>query len=251
MGELTRAVHLPETVIREEVDVLLTFGWVERGSEGSLRLTDEGRHRTGDLIRVHRLWERYLVDREGMALEAVHAEAHQREHDTTPEEVERLDAELEYPAWDPHGHAIPAPSGQLPSTMACSLMDEGTPGSCLRIIQLDDDSAELRDTTSFVAQELRVETPWHISRFFPAYEMTDVPTTPVSTLQRAREIGLEAGLKYVYVGNVPDDGNQDTTCPVCGRALIWRDGFAVTNRIWNGCCPDCGVSIAGIGMGCG
>ena len=130
-------------------------------------------------------------------------------------------------------------------------MDEGTPGSYLRIIQLDDDLAELRDATSFVAQELGVETPWNISRFFPAYEMTDVPTTPVSTLQRAREIGLEAGLKYVYVGNVPDDGNQDTTCPVCGHALIWRDGFAVTNRVWNGCCPDCGAFIDGIGMGCG
>jgi len=141
--ELTRAVHLPEAVIREEVDALLTFGWVERGSEGSLRLTDEGRHRAGDLIRVHRLWERYLVDREGMALEAVHAEADQREHDTTPKEMEKLDAELKYPAWDPHGHAIPAPSGQLPSTMARSLMDEGTPGSCLRIIQLDDEPAEL------------------------------------------------------------------------------------------------------------
>ena len=66
--ELTRPVHLPETVIREEVDALLTFGWVERGSEGSLRFTDEGRHRAGDLIRAHRLWERYLVDPEGMAL---------------------------------------------------------------------------------------------------------------------------------------------------------------------------------------
>ena len=128
-------------------------------------------------------------------------------------------------------------------------MDEGTPGSCLRIIQLDDEPAELRGATSFVAQELGVETPWHINRFFPAYEMTDVPTTPVSTLQRAREIGLEAGLKYVYVGNVPDDGNQDTICPVCGRVLIRRDGFVVTNRILIGRCPDCGASIAGIEVG--
>jgi len=141
--ELTRAVHLPEMVIREEVDVLLTFGWVERGSEGSLRLTDEGRHRAGDLIRAHRLWERYLVDREGMVVGAVHAEADQREHDTTPKEMEKLDAELEYPAWDPHGHAIPAPGGRLPSTVARSLMDEGVPGSCLRIIQLDDEPSEL------------------------------------------------------------------------------------------------------------
>ena len=114
---------------------------------------------------------------------------------------------------------------------------------------INDDPAELRDATSFVAQELGVETPWHISRFFPAYEMTDVPTTPISTLQRAREIGLESGLKYVYIGNVADNGNQDTICPVCGRILIRRDGFAVTNHILDGRCPDCGASIAGIGMG--
>jgi len=113
---------------------------------------------------------------------------------------------------------------------------------------INDDPAELRDATSFVVQELGVETPWHISRFFPAYEMTDVPPTPVSTLQRAREIGLEEGLKYVYVGNVPDDGNQDTICPACGRVVIRRHGFAVTNHIRSGRCPDCGASIAGIGL---
>ncbi len=66
--ELTRAVYLPETVIREEVDVLLTFGWVEWGCEGSLRLTDEGRHRDGNLIRAHRLWKRYLVNAAEVAL---------------------------------------------------------------------------------------------------------------------------------------------------------------------------------------
>ena len=114
---------------------------------------------------------------------------------------------------------------------------------------INDDPAELRDAASFVAQELGVETPWHISRFFPAYEMTDVPLTPVSTLQRAREIGLEAGLKYVYVGNVPDDGGQDTICPGCGHVLIRRSGFAITNRVRNGRCPACGASIAGIGIG--
>jgi pyruvate formate lyase activating enzyme len=121
----------------------------------------------------------------------------------------------------------------------------------LVIPDINDDLAELRDAAQFVAQELGVETPWHISRFFPAYEMTDVPPTPVSTLQRAREIGLEAGLKYVYVGNVPDDGSQDTICPGCGCVLIRRDGFGISNRVRNGRCPDCGASIAGIGVGGG
>ena len=116
---------------------------------------------------------------------------------------------------------------------------------------INDDPAELRDAANFVAQELGVETPWHISRFFPAYKMTDVPPTPVSTLQRAQKIGLEAGLKYVYVGNVPDDGSQDTTCPGCGRVLIRRHGFLTSSRVRRGCCPDCGASIAGIGVGGG
>ena len=111
---------------------------------------------------------------------------------------------------------------------------------------INDDPAELRDAASFVAQELGVETPWHISRFFPAYKMTDVPVTPVTTLKRSREIGLEIGLKYVYIGNVADNGNQDTTCPVCGRVVTLRHDFAVANRIRNGRCPDCGASIAGV-----
>ena len=59
---------------------------------------------------------------------------------------------------------------------------------------LNDDSAELREAAQFVAQELGVDTPWHISRFFPAYKMTDVPPTPLATLQQARQIGLEEGL---------------------------------------------------------
>jgi pyruvate formate lyase activating enzyme len=81
------------------------------------------------------------------------------------------------------------------------------------------------------------------------HEMTGVPTMPVSTLQRMREICLEEGLKYVHVGHVPDDGNQDAICPACGRVVTRRQGFAVTNRIRNGRCPDCGASIAGIGVG--
>ena len=78
------------------------------------------------------------------------------------------------------------------------------------------------DAERFVAQVPGVNTPWHISRFFPAYKMTDVPPTPLATLQRARQIGLEEGLHYVYVGNIPDDRGQDTFCPECGRLLIRR-----------------------------
>jgi len=114
---------------------------------------------------------------------------------------------------------------------------------------INDDPAELEDAARFVAEELGVETPWQISRFFPAYEMTDVPPTPVSTLQRAREIGLEAGLRYVYVGNVT--GETVTVCHECGQVLIRRSGYWILEHHVqpDGSCPDCGTPVAGVGMG--
>jgi pyruvate formate lyase activating enzyme len=115
---------------------------------------------------------------------------------------------------------------------------------------INDDPAELEDAARFVVDELGVETPWHVSRFFPAYKMHSTPPTPVETLERAKEIGLAAGLKHVYVGNAPDGTGQDTVCPACGKALIQRHGFMViANRIRNGRCPDCGAPIAGVMMG--
>lgn len=111
---------------------------------------------------------------------------------------------------------------------------------------INDDRAELEDAARFVAQELGVETPWHISRFFPAYRMTDVPPTPFETLRRAQEIGLEEGLRYVYLGNVPGEAN--TSCHSCGRLLIRRSGLGVLeDRAGEeGRCPDCGTSVAGV-----
>ncbi len=112
---------------------------------------------------------------------------------------------------------------------------------------INDDPAELEDAARFVAEELGTETPWHISRFHPAYEMRDVPPTPTSTLQRAREIGLEAGLRYIYVGNVRDE--ESTYCHECGRLLIGRSGFCVMeNFVRDGRCPECGAPVAGVGM---
>ena len=113
---------------------------------------------------------------------------------------------------------------------------------------INDDPFELRDAAQFVAQELGAETPWHISRFFPAYRMTNIPPTPLTTLQQAQHIGHEEGLQYVYIGNIPGEGN-DTFCPSCGRALIRRHNFGVIfNRMETDQCPACGEPIAGIGM---
>ncbi|MFP3896243.1 MAG: AmmeMemoRadiSam system radical SAM enzyme [Anaerolineales bacterium] len=114
---------------------------------------------------------------------------------------------------------------------------------------INDDEEELKDAADFVANELGIETPWHISRFFPAYKMADVPSTPVETLGRAREIGLEAGLRYVYVGNVSDEAS--TVCHKCGETLIRRTGYGILeNRTQpDGRCPNCGTRVAGVGMG--
>ncbi len=91
--------------------------------------------------------------------------------------------------------------------------------------------------------------PWHVTQFYPTYKLTDQPRTPVSTLRRAREIGLKAGLKYVYEGNVPGEGGENTYCPNCGELLIERFGFSLTTiKMENSVCTKCGAYIDGIGM---
>jgi len=88
--------------------------------------------------------------------------------------------------------------------------------------------------------------PWHISRFFPAYKLADRPPTPVATLQEARRIGREVGLQYIYVGNVPGEG-EDTYCPACGKLVLKRTGFAIKeNRLQEGGCPSCGAVVDGV-----
>lgn len=115
---------------------------------------------------------------------------------------------------------------------------------------LNDDPGELRALADFIAKDLGTETPWHVSRFHPCYRLTDRPPTPVATLRKAREIGARTGLKYVYTGNVPGEQSEWTYCCHCGRPLIIRRGFAVSeNRLQGSRCPDCGAFIHGVGMG--
>ncbi len=141
--DLAREAGLSDALAKQGIEALVAFGWAERDEQDGVRLTENGQTRAQELIRAHRLWERYLVDREGMALEEVHDEAHRREHSTTPEELEELDVALEHPAWDPHGHAIPAPSRRVPCSPGQPLSDEGEPGSRLRVVCLDDEPSEL------------------------------------------------------------------------------------------------------------
>ena len=100
---------------------------------------------------------------------------------------------------------------------------------------------------AFLVDDLGPDTPWHISRFHPTYRLTDRPPTPVETLHRAHAIGRAAGLRYVYVGNVPGDGGESTRCPGCGALLVERRGFRVGKmRLKDGRCPDCGTAIEGV-----
>ena len=112
---------------------------------------------------------------------------------------------------------------------------------------LNDDPVELGDLAAFIVDELGPETPWHISRFHPTYRLTDRPPTPVKTLARAREIGLQAGLRYVYTGNVPGDDGENTFCYNCGQKVIQRWGFQVEAiHLKDGNCAHCGAKIDGV-----
>lgn len=118
----------------------------------------------------------------------------------------------------------------------------------LLIPGLNDGEEEVWNIARFV-RSLGQETPWHVTAFYPTYRMTDRPRTPVSTLRRARTIGLEAGLRYVYSGNVPGDEGEDTLCYACGRVLVDRYGYQiVAYHIQKGHCAYCGAEIDGIGL---
>ncbi|HEY5548244.1 MAG TPA: AmmeMemoRadiSam system radical SAM enzyme [Coriobacteriia bacterium] len=106
---------------------------------------------------------------------------------------------------------------------------------------INDDEAQLRSIAAWIAGSLGPETPWHITRFFPYLDFADKPPTPLETLRLARDIGLAAGLHFVYLGNVDEPGSEDTRCPGCGETLVRRSGFIVSeNHIADGHCPGCG-----------
>ena len=116
----------------------------------------------------------------------------------------------------------------------------------LLIPGLNDSEEELKQLAKFLV-DLDCDIPWHISRFHPTYRLTTVPPTPPESIRRANEIGYEAGLKYVYAGNVPGDKGEKTYCHGCGELLIDRFGFNVKkNRLADGRCPACKELIPGV-----
>jgi len=109
----------------------------------------------------------------------------------------------------------------------------------------NDSDAELGQIAAFV-RSVGAEVPWHVTRFHPTYKLTDQPPTPLGTLKRARQIGLDAGLRYVYEGNIPGEG-EETLCWTCRKSLVKRFGFSVQeNHVTNGKCVDCGAKIDGV-----
>ena len=113
-------------------------------------------------------------------------------------------------------------------------------------IQMED---EIGGIARFIKNDLGAETPWHVSAFYPTHRLTDAPRTPHSTLHRARQIGIDEGLRYVYEGNIPGSDGENTYCYNCKKLIIRRYGYSIIEyNIEDGFCKYCNATIDGIGL---
>jgi len=118
----------------------------------------------------------------------------------------------------------------------------------LIIPTLNDAESELRKIARFI-HSVSLDIPWHVSAFYPTYKLLDKPRTSPETIRRAREIGLEEGLRYVYSGNIPGDEGENTTCYHCNNVLVRRWGYQIAEQsITDGKCPHCNTPIDGVWM---
>ncbi len=116
----------------------------------------------------------------------------------------------------------------------------------LIIPTINDSESELRDIASWI-KKTDPKIPWHISAFYPTYKLLDKPRTPLSIITRAREIGFEEGLRYVYTGNVPGDKGESSYCYNCSETVIERYGYQIVkNSLKDSKCPKCGALIDGV-----
>ena len=112
---------------------------------------------------------------------------------------------------------------------------------------LNDSTKELTELCQWVTENLSDQVPIHFTRFHPTYLMTNLPPTPVKTLEKAYDIALQSGLKFPYIGNVPGHRGEKTYCPVCGRIVIDRSGFRISGlKLDHGKCGYCGGAIPGV-----
>ncbi len=109
----------------------------------------------------------------------------------------------------------------------------------------NDSEEELRQIADFIAS-VGPDIPWHVTQFYPTYRLHDRGRTPIATLRRARKIGYDAGLQYVYEGNVAGERGENTYCHRCQALLIARSGYLVANHLRDGRCPECRTPIPGV-----
>ncbi|NQU18121.1 MAG: AmmeMemoRadiSam system radical SAM enzyme [Candidatus Saganbacteria bacterium] len=95
---------------------------------------------------------------------------------------------------------------------------------------VNDDNFQLKGIADWIKEHLGADTPWHVTRFIPYHEFKDLPPTPVKTLEKARKIGMDAGLNFVYIGNVSGHPGENTYCPKCKKLLIERAGFSISQN---------------------
>jgi pyruvate formate lyase activating enzyme len=112
---------------------------------------------------------------------------------------------------------------------------------------LNDSDQSLKALVNWVQGELGPDVPLHFTRFHPDYQLTNLPPTPIATLERARAFARDQGIHYAYVGNVPGHAGNHTYCPTCGKIVIRREGFFVDEmHVEKGRCTYCQTPIAGI-----
>jgi pyruvate formate lyase activating enzyme len=117
----------------------------------------------------------------------------------------------------------------------------------LVIPTLTDDFLQIQKMCQWLLVNLGDDVPLHFSRFSPRYRLKNLPPTPVEILERARQTALDVGLKYVYVGNVPGHEGENTYCPQCGRVVIGRIGYTLTQvHLEGGHCLFCHGEIPGV-----
>jgi pyruvate formate lyase activating enzyme len=118
----------------------------------------------------------------------------------------------------------------------------------LLVPTLNDSQQEIQEMSRWIYNELGEHVPVHFSRFHPMYKIKNLPPTPVKTIEMARNVALNAGLHYVYVGNVPGHKGESTYCPSCGKAVVKRIGYRILkmNIDENGYCTHCQYRIPGV-----
>jgi pyruvate formate lyase activating enzyme len=153
-----------------------------------------------------------------------------------------------FKAGQPHGLVGGVLENVLSTIRRLKQMDFWVEVVTLVVPGLNDSDEELRQIADFTAG-VSCDIPWHVTAFHPQYKLTDPPPTPPETLRRAYDLGRQAGLNFVYSGNLPGRlaDLENTKCPGCGATLIERQGYSIRgNRLQNGACPQCGRKIPGV-----